>query len=150
MARTALLEVQGPGQCQPGASFSPVLGSLSHSPLQPLRRAQLWELSNTRAGTVNMMPPGLAHSVQLCEQSLPNGSPCNSLCPGIFCLVHQFLAVALVENKAGIQSLGQRLQAFEDRLLSFQEDGPGRKQGALKYHPLRFLPSVSPLWLIPS
>lgn len=43
--------------------------------------------------------------------------------PGIFCLVHQFLAgpAALVTNKAGIQSAVQQLKGFEDKIsLRFQ------------------------------
>ena len=51
---------------------------------------------------------------------------CNSLCPGIFCLVHQFLAgpdVALVLNKAAIQSLVRQLKGFEGR-ISFSLQGP--------------------------
>lgn len=70
LARRALLEMQGPGHgppSQPGASSRPVLGSLSPSPRRPPRRAQLFELSRTRAGTTNM--------VRLWEWRLPNRCP---------------------------------------------------------------------------
>lgn len=71
---------------------------------------------------------GPAHAVRLWEQNLPTGA-CDRLRPGIFCLVHQFLAgpaVALVLNKAGIQLLVQQLKA----VLQLPGDDSGHKQGS--------------------
>lgn len=105
LARTAPLEVPGPGPCQPQASSWPRLWCLSHGPLCPLHRVQVFNLRYSRAGTANMAAPlPLPSRGNRIFQIGARNSPC----PGIFCLVHQFLAgpaVALVLNKAGIQSL---------------------------------------------
>lgn len=123
LAGAAPLAVPGPGQCQSQASSWPTLGCLSHPPLGPLHRAQLFKLSRTRAGTTNMAAMGwLPRSGG--GNRISRTRACSSLCPGIFCLVHQFLAgpaAALVLNKAGIQSVVQQLEVFEDRSsFSFQ------------------------------
>ena len=122
LARTAPLEVQGPGQWppgQPGAFFWPVLESLSH---RPLCRAQLLEPSLSRAGTMNMMA-----LVQLTLSGSESGTfqtgKCKSLCPGMFCQ-----AALLVWNKVGVQSSVKQLKEFEDRIFSFQGEDPGCKQ----------------------
>lgn len=123
LARTVPLEVSGPGQCQSQVSSWPALGCLSHPLLCPLHRAQTFKLSCSKAGTMNMAAKGWL-TLSGCGNRIFQTGACSRLCPGIFCLVHQFLAgpaVALVLNKAGIQSLAQQLKAFEDRIcFSFQ------------------------------
>ena len=120
--RTAPREMPEPSQCHPGASSWPVLECPCRSPLCPFHRTQLLELSRTRAGTVNM-----AAMAQLalagCGNRIFQMGACNRLCPGIFCLVHQFLAgpaAALVLNKADIQFSVQQLKGSEDKIFSFQ------------------------------
>lgn len=89
LARTAPLQVPGPGQCQSRASSRPRLWCLSHCPLCPLHRAQVFNLRCTRAGTANMAAPLPLPSR---GNRIFQIGACDSPCPGIFCLAHQFLA----------------------------------------------------------
>lgn len=107
----------------------PATGSISlplsppsppQGPAAPAQPHQGWDHKHDSRGP--------AHAVRLWEQNLPTGA-CDRLCPGIFCLVHQFLAgpaVALVLNKAGIQLLVQQLKA----VLQLPGDDSGHKQGS--------------------